>query len=105
MARFITQTLTRSQAIVGVGPVVSVALTNTLEVVPFHSADAFIAFTDFDPGANDSDAVQLLFQDYRFRGWSIAAVWVIIARKISRDAWPIHHYKSTFEPERVIKNA
>ncbi|WP_370869689.1 transposase [Nitrosomonas sp.] len=30
------------------------ALTNTLERVPFRNADAFVAFTGFDPRANDS---------------------------------------------------
>lgn len=42
------------QTIVGVGPVVGMALTNTLERVPFRNADAFVAFTGFDPRANDS---------------------------------------------------
>jgi len=32
------------QTIVGVGPVVGMALTNTLERVPFRNADAFVAF-------------------------------------------------------------
>ncbi len=44
----------RLQTIVGVGPVVGMALTNTLERVPFRNADAFVAFTGFDPRANDS---------------------------------------------------
>lgn len=44
----------RLQTIVGVGPLVSMALTNTLERVPFRNADAFVAFTGFDPRANDS---------------------------------------------------
>lgn len=44
----------RLQTIAGVGPVVGMALTNTLERVPFRNADAFVAFTGFDPGANDS---------------------------------------------------
>ena len=30
------------------------ALTNTLERVPFRNADAFVTFTGFDPRANDS---------------------------------------------------
>jgi len=44
----------RLQTIAGVGPVVGMALTNTLERVPFRNADAFVAFTGFDPRANDS---------------------------------------------------
>jgi transposase len=42
------------QTIVGVGPVVGMALTNTLERVPFRNADAFVAFIGYDPRANDS---------------------------------------------------
>jgi transposase len=37
----------------GVGPVVSVALVNTLEHVPLESADAFVAFTGLDPRPDD----------------------------------------------------
>lgn len=44
----------RLQTIVGVGPLVGMALTNTLERIPFRNADAFVAFTGFDPRANDS---------------------------------------------------
>lgn len=39
----------RLQTIVGVGPVVSMAPTNTLERLPFRNAEAFVAFTGFDP--------------------------------------------------------
>jgi transposase len=126
----------RLQTIVGVGPVVGMALTNTLERVPFRNADAFVAFTGFDPRANDSghkigrrrlskrgpaELRRLLFnaamaavkskiwkpiyEHYRTQGWSTTAALVIIARKIARAAWSIHHYHSTFEPERITKNA
>jgi transposase len=44
----------RLQTIVGVGPLVGITLTNTLERVPFRKADAFVAFTGLDPRANDS---------------------------------------------------
>ncbi len=122
------------QTIVGVGPVVGMALTNTLERVPFHNADAFVAFTGFDPRANDSghktgrrrlskrgpsELRRLLFnaamsaaktkvwkpiyEHYRAQGWSTTAALVIIARKIARTAWSIHHYHSTFSPERITK--
>ena len=125
----------RLQTIVGVGPIVGMALTNTLERVPFRNADAFVAFTGFDPRANDSgrktgrrhlskrgpgELRRLLFnaamaaikskvwkpiyEHYRTRGWSTTAVLVIIARKIARAAWSIHHYHSTFDPERITKN-
>lgn len=122
------------QTIVGVGPVVGMALTNTLERVPFRNADAFVAFTGFDPRANDSghkagrrrlskrgpaELRRLLFnaamsaaktkvwkpiyEHYRTQGWSTTAALVIIARKIARAAWSIHHYHSTFIPERITK--
>ena len=122
----------RLQTIVGVGPVVGMALTNTLERVPFRNADAFVAFTGFDPRANDSghktgrrrlskrgpaELRRLLFnaamsaaktnvwrpiyEHYRTQGWSTTATLVIIARKIARAAWSIHHYHSTFNPERI----
>ncbi len=44
----------RVETIVGVGPLVGISLTNTLERVPFRKADAFVAFIGFDPRANDS---------------------------------------------------
>lgn len=125
----------RLQTIVGVGPVVGMALTNTLERIPFHSADAFVAFTGFDLRANDSgckvgrrrlskrgpaELRRLLFnaamaavksktwkpiyEHYRVKGWSTTATLVIIARKIARAAWSIHHYHTTFNPERITKN-
>jgi transposase len=124
------------QTIVGVGPVVGMALTNTLERVPFRNADAFVAFIGYDPKANDSghkvgrrrlskrgpaELRRLLFnaamaaikskvwkpiyEHYRALGWSTTATLVIIARKIARTAWSIHHYHSTFDPERITKNA
>ena len=44
----------RIETIVGVGPLVGLSLTNTLERVPFRHADAFVAFIGFDPRAKDS---------------------------------------------------
>ena len=44
----------RIETIVGVGPLVGLSLTNTLERVPFRNADAFVAFIGFDPRAKDS---------------------------------------------------
>jgi transposase len=124
----------RVETIVGVGPLVGIALTNTLERVSFRNADAFVAFTGFDPRANDSGhkvgrrrlskrgpaelrrllynaamsaiktkAWKPLYEHYRTRGWSTTASLVIIARKIARAAWSIHHYHSTFNPERITK--
>ena len=124
----------RLQTIVGVGPLVGMALTNTLERVPFRNADAFVAFTGFDPRANDSghktgrrrlskrgpgELRRLLYnaamsaaktkvwkpiyEYYRAQGWSTTATLVIIARKIARAAWSIHHYHSTFNPERFTR--
>ena len=122
------------QTIVGVGPVVGMALTNSLERIPFRNADAFVAFIGYDPRANDSghktgrrrlskrgpaELRRLLFnaamsaaktkvwkpiyEHYRSQGWSTTAALVVIARKIARTAWSIHHYHSTFNPERITK--
>ncbi len=44
----------RIETIVGVGPLVGLSLTNTLERVPFRNADAFVAFTGLAPRAKDS---------------------------------------------------
>jgi transposase len=44
----------RVQTIVGVGPLVGLSLTNTLERVPFRKADAVVAFIGLDLRANDS---------------------------------------------------
>ena len=44
----------RVETIVGVGPLVGLSLTNTLERVSFRNADAFVAFTGLDPRARDS---------------------------------------------------
>jgi transposase len=46
--------VTHLRTINGVGPVVSVALVNTLERVSLKSADAFVAFTGLDPRPDDS---------------------------------------------------
>ncbi len=124
----------RGETIVGVGPVVGISLTNTLERVPFRKADAFVAFIGFDPRAHDSgrktgrrrlskrgpaELRRLLYnaamsaittkvwkpiyEHYRTRGWSTTASLVIIARKIARAACSIHHYRTTFHPERITK--
>ncbi|MDT3776924.1 transposase [Nitrospira sp. MA-1] len=124
----------RLQTIVGVGPLVGISLTNTLERVPFRKADAFVAFIGLDPRANDSghktgrrrlskrgpaELRRLLFnaamsaikttvwkpiyESYRTQGWSTTASLVIIARKIARAAWSIHHYRTTFHPERITQ--
>ena len=122
----------RVETIVGVGPLVGLSLTNTLERVPFRKADAFVAFLGLDPRANDSgqkagrrrlskrgpaELRRLLFnaamsasktniwkpiyETYRAHGWSTTASLVIIARKIARAAWSIHHYRTTFNPARI----
>lgn len=44
----------RLQTIVGVGPLVSTSLANTLSRIPFRSAEAFIAHTGLDPRPADS---------------------------------------------------
>ena len=46
--------ITHLRTINGIGPVVSAAMVNTLERVPLKSADAFVAFTGFDPRPDDS---------------------------------------------------
>jgi transposase len=124
----------RVQTIVGVGPLVGLSLTNTLERVPFRKADAFVAFIGLDPRANDSgqkagrrrlskrgpaELRRLLFnaamsaiktnvwkpiyESYRTQGWSTTASLVIIARKIARAAWSIHHYRTTFTQARITQ--
>lgn len=124
----------RVQTIVGVGPLVGLSLTNTLERVPFRKADAFVAVIGLDPRANDSgqkagrrrlskrgpaELRRLLFnaaisaikttvwkpiyESYRTQGWSTTASLVIIARKIARAAWSIHHYRTTFNPARITQ--
>lgn len=126
------ETQQRLQTIVGVGPLVGTALTNTLERIPFRNADALVAFIGYDPRANDSGrktgrrrlskrgpgelrrllfnaamsavktkAWKPIYEHYRARGWSTTATLVIIARKIARAAWSIHHYHTTFNPERI----
>ena len=124
----------RVETIVGVGPLVGISLTNTLERVPFRKADAFVAFIGLDPRAHDSghkagrrrlskrapaELRRLLFnaamsaiktivwnpiyESYRTQGWSTTASLVIIARKIARAAWSIHHYRTTCNPERITQ--
>ena len=124
----------RVQTIGGVGPLVGLSLTNTLERVPFRKADAFVAFIGLDPRANDSgqkagrrrlskrgpaELRRLLFnaamsaikttvwkpiyESYRMQGWSTTASLIIIARKIARAAWSIHHYRTTFNPARITQ--
>jgi hypothetical protein len=44
-----------------------------------------------------------LYTHYRTKGWSTTATLVIIARKIARAAWSIHHYRPTFNPERITQ--
>lgn len=44
----------RLQTIVGVGPLVSTSLANTLSRIPFRNAEAFIAHTGLDPRPYDS---------------------------------------------------
>jgi transposase len=44
-----------------------------------------------------------LYEHYRTKGWSTTASLVIIARKIARAAWSIHHYRTTFHPERITQ--
>jgi transposase len=48
------QDYARLRKIAGVGAVVGSSVLNTLERVPFRSADAFVAFTGLDPRPDDS---------------------------------------------------
>ena len=48
------QAYARLQRIPGVGPVVGSAVLNSLERLPFGSADAFVAFCGWDPRPDDS---------------------------------------------------
>jgi transposase len=49
-----TQHYTRLRKIAGVGVVVGSSVLNTLERVPFRSADAFVGFTGLDPRPDES---------------------------------------------------
>ena len=44
-----------------------------------------------------------IYDHYRSKGWATTAVLVIIARKIARIAWSLHHYQTTFDPLRLQK--
>lgn len=44
-----------------------------------------------------------LYEHYRRRGWPTTACLVIIARKIARTAWSIHHPGTTFNPQRLTQ--
>ncbi len=125
-------TLTRLQTIVGIGPLVGISLTNTLERIPFRNGDAFVAYKGFDPRPKDSGQTRgrrrlskrgpaelrrLLFNSamsatrtpsfkpiynaYRQRGLSSTTALIIIARKIARTAWSVHHHNTVFDPERL----
>lgn len=48
------QTQQRLQSVVGIGPLVSMSLTNLLQRVPFRNADAFVAFLGYDTRPEDS---------------------------------------------------
>jgi transposase len=48
------QDYARLRKIAGVGPIVGSSVLNTLERVPFKSADAFVAFTGLDPRPDES---------------------------------------------------
>ena len=124
----------RLQGIVGVGPLLGMSLTNTLERVPFRNADAFVAFSGLDPRARDSgqkvgrrrlskrgpaELRRLLFtaamsasrtrvwrplyERERAKGLSGTAALVILARRIARTAWSIHHHRTEFNPERLCR--
>lgn len=67
----------RLQTIAGVGLVVGMALTNTLERVPFRNTDAFVAFTSFDPRANDSGNKNRPQTPIQTRPRRVAAMWII----------------------------
>lgn len=45
------------------------------------------------------------YEHYRAKGWSSTAALVILARKIARVAWTLHHHKTTFDPKYVLKAA
>src|SRR5207253_7740885 len=48
------ESLRRVESVLGVGPLLGVALTNTFERVPLRNGDAAVAFVGFDPRAKDS---------------------------------------------------
>ena len=126
------QILKQLQTIVGVGPLVGTSLTNTLARIPFQNADAFVAYTGYDPRPKDSgqkcgrrrlskrgpaelrrllftaamSAIRTttfkpLYAAYRQRGLASTPALVIIARKIARTAWSVHHHNTVFDPKRL----
>lgn len=42
-----------------------------------------------------------IYDAYRQRGLATTTALVIIARKIARTAWSVHHYHTVFNPERL----
>lgn len=42
-----------------------------------------------------------IYERYRARGLPTTAALVVIARKIARIAWSIHHYQTRFDPARL----
>ncbi|MGH8504119.1 MAG: IS110 family transposase [Gammaproteobacteria bacterium] len=44
------------------------------------------------------------YAHYRQRGWPSTAALNIIARKIARTAWSMHHHGTTFNPQRLTQS-
>ena len=59
----------------------------------FNAAMATIKTTVWKP----------IYEAYRNQGLSTTASSVIIAPKIARAAWSIHHFRTTFHPERTTQ--
>jgi transposase len=53
--------------------------------------------------AKKTKAWKPLFEQYRAKGLSTTACFVILARRIARTAWSMYTYKIEFDPERLAK--
>jgi len=123
------------QTINGVGPIVSISLSNVLQRVQFKTSDALVAFVGYDTRVQDSgqkagrrrlskrgpaELRRLLFiaamAAAKTKVWrplyqhyrtrlSTTASLCVIARKILRTAWSIHKYQTPFDPKRLAPQA
>jgi transposase len=114
----------RLRGIPSVGPVVGSGVLNSLQRLPFASADAYVAFCGLDPRADDSGrkrgpsamprllynaamsasrtkAWRPLYERILAKGLSHTEALVILARRIARTAWSIYTHKAAFNAQRI----
>jgi transposase len=104
--------------------VVGSGVLNSLQRLPFASADAYVAFCGLDPRADDSGrkrgpsamprllynaamsasrtkAWRPLYERILAKGLSHTEALVILARRIARTAWSIYTHKAAFNAQRI----